>query len=156
MDIPAMPGQSNDRLRYEFIRAWLEEKHNGCCRHIRQGNWRKVEAQIKRACCWRRPTATVTREPYALTDRLIERLIAFYKTTGRVWSTDYLRKGNDGRHEIAREKIREATQLLTSQGRRVTLRQIMRLTGCHHHTIKLNADIWHISVSQSCQVWQAI
>lgn len=144
-DIPALAGQSNDRLRYELIRVWIEQKHNGYCNHIKRGNWRKVEAQIKRAVVWRRPNGATVREDYALTERAIERLIGLYKSTGRLWTPEDFRKGNEGRRETAREKIRAAFELLTTQGRRVTLRQLMRLTGCHHHTINRNADIWSIS-----------
>ncbi len=144
-DIPAMPGQSNNRLRYELIRAWIEQKHNGCCNHINRGNWRKVEAQIKRAVSWRRSVGTNVREDYALTEKAIERLIGLYKSTGRVWSMDDFRKGNESRRETAREKIKAAFELLTSQGRKVTLRQLMRLTGCHHQTLNRHADIWRIS-----------
>lgn len=151
-DIPAMPGQTNDWLRYELLRAWIKSKHNGFCNHIRRGNWRKVESQIKRACLWRRPTGTIAREAYALTERAIERLIALFKSTGRVWSMDDLRKGNEGRRQNAREKIRQATELLTSQGRRVGLRQLMRLTGCNHHTIRRHADIWCMSTKSISSV----
>jgi hypothetical protein len=145
-DIPAMPGHANDHLRYELIRAWLEQKHNGFCNHIRRGNWRKVETQIKRAVAWRRPTATIAYEEYALTERAVERLIALYKATGRVWSTEDFRKGNEGRRKTAREKIKQAFELLVSQGRRVTLRQLMRLTGCCNKTISSHSDIWKISI----------
>jgi hypothetical protein len=144
-DIPAMPGQSNNRLRYELIRAWIEQKHNGFCNHIKRGNWRKVEAQIKRAVAWRRSAGTNVREDYALTEKAIDRLIGLYKATGRVWSMDDFRKGNERRRETAREKITAALELLTAQGRKVTLRQLMRLTGCHHQTINRHADIWRIS-----------
>lgn len=144
-DIPAMPGQSNNRLRYELIRAWIEQKHNGFCNHIKRGNWRKVEAQIKRAVAWRRSAGTNVREEYALTEKAIDRLIGLYKATGRVWSMDDFRKGNERRRETAREKITAALELLTAQGRKVTLRQLMRLTGCHHQTINRHADIWRIS-----------
>jgi len=145
-DIPAMPGHANDHLRYELIRAWLEQKHNGFCNHIRRGNWRKVETQIKRAVAWRRPTATIAYEEYALTERAVERLIALYKATGRIWSTEDFRKGNEGRRKTAREKIKQAFELLVSQGRRVTLRQLMRLTGCCNKTISSHSDIWKISI----------
>ncbi len=150
--LPAMPGQPNDRLRFELIRAWLEQKHNGHCNHIRRGNWRKVEAQIRRAVVWRRPTGSVVRQPYLIGDRAMARLIALYKSTGRVWSPDDFRKGNEGRRENARQKISHAFELLTAQGRRVTLRQLMRLTGCHKDTINKHADIWRISIESITRV----
>ncbi len=144
--VPALPAEHNDEPRYRLILAWLEEHHNGFCNHINRGKWHKVQAQIKRAVKWRRPSGAVqVRTPYPMTERLMERLIALYKATGRVWSVEDLKKGNDGREEGARKKIREALQLLTDQGRRVTGRQLMRLTGCSYHTVKRHSDIWKIS-----------
>lgn len=144
--VPALPGDWNDEPRYRLISAWLEKKHNGFCNHINKGKWRKVDEQIRRAVKWRRPVGAVqVQTPYALTERSIERLIALSKSTGRTWSMDDLKKGNEGREEEARKKIREAVQLLTAQGRRVTVRQLMRLSGCCNKTIKRHADIWSIS-----------
>ena len=144
--VPALPAEHNDEPRYRLILAWLEEHHNGFCNHINRGKWHKVQAQIKRAVKWRRPSGAVQeRIPYPMTERLMERLIALYKATGRVWSVEDLKKGNDGREEGARKKIREALQLLTDQGRRLTGRQLMRLTGCSYHTVKRHSDIWKIS-----------
>ncbi|MGH2507412.1 MAG: hypothetical protein ACRDHZ_08435, partial [Ktedonobacteraceae bacterium] len=144
-DVPALPGTANDRVRFELIRVWLQQKHNGHCNHIRRGNWYKVEAQIKRAVVWRRSTGSVPRQPYADTERAIDRLIGLYKATGRVWTMEDFRKGNEGRRETARTKIKQAYDLLTSQGRRVTLRQLMRLSGCNHHTVRRHCDIWQTS-----------
>ena len=144
--VPALPGEWNDETRYRLISAWIEAKHNGFCNHINRAKWRKVDAQIRRAVKWRRTSGAVqVRTPYPITERSIERLIALSKSTGRTWSMDDLKKGNDGREEEARKKIREAAQLLTAQGRRVTLRQLMRLTGCCNKTIKRHLDIWSIS-----------
>ncbi len=144
--LPALPGEWNDEGRYRLILAWLQKNHNGFCNHINRGNWRKVEAQIRRAVKWRRPSgAFQVREPYQLTERSIERLIALSKSTGRTWTPEDLRKGNDGRAAQAREKIEAAVQELIDKGRRVTGRQIMRLTGCSYHTVKRHLDIWGIS-----------
>lgn len=144
--VPALPAEHNDEPRYRLILAWLEENHNGFCNHINRGRRHKVQAQIKRAVKWRRPSgAPQVRTPYSMTERLMERLIALYKATGRVWTVENLKKGNDGREEEARKKIRDALQLLEAQGRRVTGRQLMRLTGCSYHTIKRHSDIWKIS-----------
>lgn len=144
--VPALPGEWNDETRYRLISAWIEAKHNGFCNHINRAKWQKVDAQIRRAVKWRRPSGAVqVRTPYPLTERSIERLIALSKSTGRTWSMDDLKKGNDGREEEARKKIREAVHLLTAQARRVTLRQLMRLTGCCNKTIKRHLDIWSIS-----------
>ena len=144
--VPALPGEWNDEPRYRLISAWIEAKHNGFCNHINRAKWAKVEAQIRRAVRWRRPSgAAQVRTPYQLTERSTERLIALSKSTGRTWTVDDLKKGNDGREEDARERIRAAVQLLTDQGRRVTVRQLMRLAGCCNKTIKRHLDIWSIS-----------
>jgi hypothetical protein len=145
-EVPAMPGQKYDKARYRLILAWLEKKHNGYCRYINRGKWSKVEAEISRAVCWRRATdATRIRTPYALTDNSIEVLIARYKSTGRIWSMEDLKKGNDRSEAEARKRIREAYNLLVAQGRRVTVRQLMRLAKSHYDTIQKNKDIWSIS-----------
>jgi len=144
--VPALPAEDNDEPRYRLILAWLEAKHNGFCNHINRGNWRKVEQQIRRACKWRRPFgAAQVRTPYLVTERSMERLIGRSKATGRTWTPEDFEKGNDGREERARKKIREALQLLTDQGRRITGRQIMRLTECSYHTVRRHSDIWKIS-----------
>ena len=144
--VPALPGDWNDEPRYRRISAWIEAKHNGFCNHINKAKWAKVEAQIRRAVKWRRLSGAVqVRTPYQLTETSIERLIALSKSTGRTWTTDDLKKGNEGREATAREKIRQALQLLTNQGRRVTGRELMRLTGCSYHTVRRHSDIWKIS-----------
>ena len=141
--VPALPGESNNNARYRLILAWLQAKHNGFCNHINRGNWRKVEAQISRAVKWRRPSnALQVRSPYSLTERLIDRLITLSKTTGRTWSVEDLQKGNFGRETQARQKIHKAVELLIAQCRRITIRQLMRLTGCSYHTIKKHPDLW--------------
>ncbi len=144
--VPALPAAQNDEARYRLIRAWLESKHYGYCNHINRGNWRKVEAQIRRAVKWRRTSGAVqVRTPYLMTDRLIERLIALSRGSCRTWTVEDLKKGNEDREAEAREKIGAAVQLLIDQGRKVTGRQIMRLTGCSYHTVKRHLDIWKIS-----------
>jgi len=148
-DIPSLAGAQNDKTRIELIKAWLEKKHNGFCRHIRRGKLRKVHAQITRACLWRPRTEFRAIESYPMTERLIERLVALYKATGRIWSIEDLKKGNDGRLAEARDKIRTAVELLSKQGRRVGLRQLMRLTGCHQDTVNKHADLWKSRVFSS-------
>lgn len=54
LGIPALPGQMNAERRYQYLRAWLEQNHNGCCRHINRGDWDRVESHIRRACQWQR------------------------------------------------------------------------------------------------------
>jgi hypothetical protein len=146
LGLPALPGEKNDENRYRMIRAWIEQKHNGHCNHINRGKWQKVEAQIRRAVKWRRSSNySQARIAYPLTERLIERLTALSKGTKRIWTPEDLEKGNDGREAKAREKIQAAVKLLTDEKRRVTGRQIMRLTGCSYHTVKRHSDIWKIS-----------
>ena len=139
---PALPGTAHDQTRIALIKAWIEKTHNGFCNHIRRGNLRKVHAQITRACLWRRSAEFQRIETYPMTDRLIERLIELYKSTGRIWSSEDLKKGNEGRSEKARTKIRAAVDELRSQGQRIGLRPLMRLTGCHQHTLERHADLW--------------
>jgi hypothetical protein len=144
--LPALPGDKHDENRCRLIRAWIERKHNGHCNHINGGKWQKVEAQIRRAVKWRRSSNySQVRTPYLLTERSIERLIALSKWSKRVWTPEDLQKGNDGRESKAREKIEKATQLLIDQGKRVSCRQIMKLTDCSYHTVKRHFDIWNIS-----------
>ena len=145
-EVPALPGDKFDETRYRLILAWLEKKHNGMCRHINRGKWARIETQIKRAVKWRKAPESLpqVREAYPMTDRAVEVLIARYKQTGRIWTMDDLKKGNDGREQNAREKITQAVKLLQSQGRRVTGRQISRLSGCNHHTVRKHSDIWKI------------
>jgi hypothetical protein len=144
--VPALPGEWNDEQRYRVILAWLQENHNGFCNHINRGNWRKVEAQIRRAVKWRRPSGAVqVRTPYPLTENAMERLIALSKSTGRTWSVEDLKKGNDGREAQARKKIREATQLLTKLGQRLTVKGLALASGCSRTTVRRHLDIWKIS-----------
>lgn len=144
--VPALPGEWNDEQRYRLILAWLKESHNGFCNHINRGNWRKVEAQIKRAVKWRRPSGAIqVREPYLMSERQIERLIALSKSTGRTWTPEDLKKGNDGREEGARKRIREAVQLLIDQGKRLTVLGLSRASGCSRTTVRRHLDIWKLS-----------
>jgi hypothetical protein len=144
--VPALPAEHNDEPRYRLILAWLEAKHNGFCNHINRSNWRKVQEQIRRACKWRRTLgAEQVRTPYLVTENSMERLIGLSRATGRTWTPEDFKKGNGGRELEAREKIRAALQLLTDQGRRVTVRGLERVSGCHRDTIRRHLDIWKIS-----------
>jgi hypothetical protein len=140
--VPALPGTANDEARYRLILGWLQKKHHGFCNHINRGDWHKVETQIRRAVKWRRDYSVVERTPYQLTDCSIDRLIELSRSTGRTWTMDDFKKGNDGRELQARQKISEAVQLLLQENRKVTIRQIIRWTGCSYHTIKRHLDIW--------------
>jgi hypothetical protein len=86
--------------------------------------------------------------PSRVNDQTAQWNQTLYKATGRVWSIEDLKKGNDGREEASREKIRAALQLLISQERRVTVRQLMRISGCSYHTVKRHFDIWRIYAMQ--------
>jgi hypothetical protein len=144
--LPALPGEWNDEQRYRLILAWLKANHNGFCNHINRGNWRKVEAQIRRAVKWRRPfESDQVRTPYPLTENIIERLIALSKSTGRTWSTEDLKKGNDGREAEARKKISEAVPLLIKLGQKLTVKGLALASGCSRTTVRRHLDIWKIS-----------
>ncbi len=152
--VPALPGEWNDQQRYRLICAWIEAKHNGFCNHINRGNWRKVETQIRRAVKWRRPSAAMqVRTPYPLTENAIERLIALSKSTGRTWTVEDLKKGNEGRSEEARKKIRTALQLLTDSGERLTVSALARASGCSRTTVRRHLDIWKISPTVALSNW---
>ncbi len=144
--VPALPGEWNDEQRYRLILAWLQANHNGFCNHINRGNWRKVEAQVRRAVKWRRfSDANQVRTPYPLTEKVIERLIALSKSTGRTWSMEDLKKGNDGREAEAREKIRVAIPLLIKLGQKLTVKGLALASGCSRTTVRRHLDIWKIS-----------
>jgi hypothetical protein len=55
---------------------------------------------------------------------------------------NHLKKANDDREREARDKIRAAVRLLTVQDRRVTGREIQRLTRCSFNTLMRHADIY--------------
>lgn len=148
--VPSLAGEPHDEERCRLIRAWLEKKHNGYCNHINRGKWQKVEAQIERACRWRRPTGTLrVRTPYALTERPLERHIALYKQTGRVWSMEDFEKANIKRSDEAREKIRAAVHLLIDEGRQITRNELARVSGCSPRTVSKHRDLWFLLATGS-------
>lgn len=148
--VPALPGEWNDDGRFRLLLAWLKEKHNGFCNHINQGRWHKVEAQIERAVKWRRPSGTLqVVEAYPMTERLIERLVDLSRGTGRIWSTEDLKKGNDGREQQARAKITAALEQLVRQGAQITRNELARLSGCSPNTVSKHRDIWLLLASGS-------
>jgi hypothetical protein len=144
-DVRALPGVGQADQRAAAIEAWLREKHNGFSKSVLRGDWNEVGTDIRRACNWE-ATEGVERQraSYPLTDRAIDRLEALTKKTGRVWYPDYFKKGNVGREEGAREKIRAALVKLVEAGRRVTVKGLERLSGCRKETIKRHADIWGV------------
>lgn len=143
--VPALPADWNNEQRYRLILAWLKRNHNGFCNHINRGNWRKVEAQVRRSVAWRRPSGAVqVRTAYPMTENAIEVLTARSKSTGRTWTPDDLKKGNDGRENNARKRIGRALQLLIDQGRRISRNELARLAGCSPNTVSRHRDLWFL------------
>ena len=114
--IAALPGGRNDEYRAMLIEQWLKKKHNGKCRHINQGKWAIVLEQIQRAVIWRRICEPKEREPYPLTNRLLKRLVALYRRTGKIWSQELFERANDKRRLEARARIAEAICSLEDEG----------------------------------------
>lgn len=145
----ALPGAPFDNSRFRLIRAWLEENHNGFCRHINAGNWAKVEANISRAVRWRREEV---RTPYAVTERAADDLIARSKQTGRTWTPDDFKKGNEGRESDARARITLAVQSMAAANRRLLRNEIAREAGCSPNTVSKHRDLWaHLATGSSDQ-----
>ncbi|MBX9772189.1 MAG: hypothetical protein K2X29_12505, partial [Candidatus Obscuribacterales bacterium] len=142
--IAALPGARNDEYRARLIEQWLTDKHNGFCRHIDQDKWEEVKAQIKRAALWRGDGQAREYEPYRLTDRLIKRLLAIFRKTGKVWTVEDFKQANDDRQEEARCKIRAAVAQCLEEGRQVSRSTLETLTGCSPNTLKKHADLWRL------------
>ncbi|MBX9690253.1 MAG: hypothetical protein K2X27_26305 [Candidatus Obscuribacterales bacterium] len=142
--IAALPGARNDKYRARLIEEWLTKKHNGFCRHIDQNNWEVIRAQIKRAVCWRGDGQVRDYEPYRLTDRLLKRLLAIFRQTGKVWTVDEFKQANDDRQEEARCKIRAAVAQCLEEGRQISRSTLEALTGCSPNTLKKHADLWKL------------
>lgn len=148
--VRALPGVGRADQRAAVIETWLKEKHNGFSESVLRGDWQEIGTDIRRACNWQ-ATEEVERPrtSYPLTDRAIDRLEGLTKQTGRAWYPEDFEKGNIGREETAREKIRAALIKLVEAGRRVTLRGLMRLSGCRHETVRRHTDIWGVFKLQS-------
>lgn len=138
--VQALAGGRYDKYRASLIGEWLEEKHNGMCRHINEGNWRIVKEQIQRAVIWRKKKEDVY-EPYPLTNRLLKRLIAIYKKIGKVWSIPQFERANEASSLEARDRIAEAIKQLREEGQLITLAEIARRAGSHWRTVKKNSDL---------------
>jgi len=147
--LPALPGRFNDKTRFRLIRTWLEEKHNGYSGHVTAGNWHAVEADIERACTWRGDNSAQVHEPYPCTERAQDVLIAKTKQTGRVWTMDDLKKGNDRRERSARSKIRRAVRQLRTAGQQLTRNGIAKKSGCSPNTVSKHQDLWKLLTSGS-------
>jgi len=140
--IAALPGSPNDEYRAKLIEHWLKEKHNGFCRHIDQNKWEEITAQIKRAVLWRGNGQAKEYEPYRLSERLLKRLIALYRKTGKLWTVEEFEKANHDRRLEARARIAEAVVTLEDQGRLfLTFAEVARQAGAHRSTVKKNADL---------------
>jgi hypothetical protein len=139
--VAALPGARNDEYRAKLIEHWLTQKHNGFCRHIDQNKWEEITAQIKRAVLWRGNAQAKEYEPYRVTDRLLKRLIALYRKTGKLWTVEEFEKANHDRRLEARARIAEAIINLEDQGRLITIAEVARQAGAHWSTVKKNADL---------------
>ncbi len=140
--IAALPGAQNDEYRAKLIEDWLTEKHNGFCRHVDQNKREEVKAQIKRAVLWRGDGQAREYEPYRLTDRLLKRLLAIFRKTGKVWTVEDFKQANDDRQEEARRKIRAAVAQCLEEGRQISRSTLEVLTGCSPNTLKKHSDLW--------------
>jgi hypothetical protein len=146
--LPAHPGRFNDENRFRLIRAWLEQKHNGFCRHINNGEWKEVDAQIRRACLWRNENLK-EQQPYPLTERAIETLIDRSKATGRLWSMEDLKRGNQRREVIARSKIKQAVAEMIRSGQQITRNGLAARSGCSPNTVSKHRDLWFLLATGS-------
>jgi len=142
--IAPLPGARNDEYRAKLIEDWLTEKHNGFCRHIDQNKWETILAQIKRAVLWRGDGQAKEYEPYRLTDRLLKRLLAIYRKTGKVWTVEDFKQANEDRRDEARCKIRAAVDQCLNEGRQISRSTIAAMTGCSPNTLKKHADLWKL------------
>jgi hypothetical protein len=136
-----LPGARNAGRREEAIRYWLETKHNGFSQTINRGRWRPIEEDTRRACHWEnKAPRVIVHEPYKLTERFVDRLVAAPALT-----PERCQKANDRREQEARDKIRQALAVLLEEGRRPTIKGLSRLSGCHRDTVRRHSDIWCIS-----------
>ncbi len=144
-EVRALPGIARAEQRAAAIEAWIKEKHNGFSEAVLRDDWNEILGDIRRACNWQASEGKERlRESYGLTDRAIDRLEALAKQTGRLWYPEDFKKGNIGREEGARDKIRAALVQLVDSGRRVTVRGLERLSGCKRETIRRHTDIWGV------------
>jgi len=150
-NIPAYPGARHNDTRARLIEAWLTEKHNGHCRHIREGHWQIVTEQIARAVVWRGVNVpergTQERPYYPLTDRLLKRLLEVYKKTGQLWDVDRMAQANIDRCHDARARIARAVSECVDNGWQITRNGLAEMAGCHRDTVSKHKDLWFLLVS---------
>jgi len=127
--IEPLPGRHNDNAREQVILDWLERKHNGHCRHINRGDWRRVAADVQRACVWR--TSADVHRPYAHTERKIERMMENPSLTPRRFIT-----GNLARENYAQKRIEQAYARLSVGGRSPSINEVAKEAGSHWKTVR--------------------
>jgi hypothetical protein len=144
LGIPRLPGRKNTARRYEFLRNWIEQNHNGKCSHINQGDWRTIEAHISRLVNWQRSDLPKLSnyEAYKRTERAEERQFELFMTTGHIWDMNGFERANDKREEEARAKIKQAVSDCLQDGRRISRRRLQAITGCSPNTIRKHDDLW--------------
>ncbi|MGE0266395.1 MAG: hypothetical protein AB7V06_27230 [Candidatus Obscuribacterales bacterium] len=136
LSIPAYPGSFNDQERFRILCQWLKRSHNGYCRHILEGKWETVEAQIQRACSWR-ADKTAERTPYTLiSDSAIDRIAHLSRKTGRTWTLEDWRKANQRRQDAAIKRIEKALKELHLSGQLITISSVSRQSGTDRKTVR--------------------
>ena len=78
---------------------------------------------------------------YPLTSRLLKRLVALYKKTGRIWSIEQFEKANEDKKLEARARIAQAIQSLKEEGTLITIAEVVRRAKSHWATVKKNWDL---------------
>lgn len=144
--VRSLPGIGRAKHRAEAIELWLREKHNSHSESVLRGDWEEICADIRRACNWEASSGRETpRTPYLIqSDRAIDRAIGLTKAWGVTCQPKHFQKGNIGREEAAREKIRAALVQLLESNRRVTVVGLSRLSGCKKETVRRHLDIWGV------------
>jgi hypothetical protein len=140
--VDPLPGARHDVYRERLIEDWLTNKHNGYCRHIDQNKWEEIRAQIKRATAWRRDEKYKDRTPYPLTERLLKRLLAHYRKTGKAWTVSEYEQANIDRMTDARSRIKAAILELEEAGELLTISAISREAGASRNTVKRHRDLF--------------
>jgi hypothetical protein len=153
--LPAYPGRFNDQTRARLIRIWLEQKHNGFSGHVRSGNWQAIDADLQRAVTWRQlqdlEHSNTQHIPYGLirSEAAQDRMVTLSRATGRTWSPEDWKKGNDKREKQARRKIKRAIANMLAAGEQLTRNAIAKHSGCSPNTVSKHRDLWHLLPSRS-------
>lgn len=144
--VRSLPGIGRAKQRAEAIEAWLKEKHNGHSESVLRGAWNEICADIRGACNWEASSGReAPRRPYLLqSERAMDRAIGRTKAWGVTCLPKHFEKGNIGREEAAREKIRAALVQLLESNRRITVAGLSRLSGCKKETVRRHIDIWGV------------